>query len=692
MSAQAVSENSNGEAAPPRADAAFGSFAELMALSPTMPDPGLATPVLAQAWTDAVLLYWQHGIACGAIDPTRPLYLAGLAPAQGLLAWRMLQALREGLRRRQLDASICLIACCRTQDEADALLGHPCLNEFVRQGWLDAALFDGGNGSALTLQHQNLSVLAAANPLVILALGHFATLPSELMAAHYGQLLQSAVAVHEVEGSEHLELSYDWQPAPESATTPLPDYYRQHFHSAALLLPDAATQTLQRLERIAGGRYLLLGADPGVCDEQAIRLGGMMPPEQWHAGRMQLPVNYHALSFVQSQAGASVWNRQMEDGGIVLHAAWRGDGAAAGMPQITALLDAAHPDHGQALQRAIASQTDAAAVLALLRQSRYDPAMLMAAIDTLLNKPPQLTNCARREWHAALAAVWHNYLPGAHCGGLLASLARLAVLLGFPGLAKDCLRQSLHFFGDDTCELYLLAWCEAQTGDSVAALSRVSHALAFAPDFEAARSLHAELTDKLQRWQSLPFYRPKLAAEGALRIEPLGAEHAADLHFQFRDEQISVMTRLPMIGTVEQAQAWIAKETSDACRHLFAVVHEQHGFVGVVAVHCARQAGYFYFWTGSDHQGRGFGQGAARLLFAQLHAAGVTEIYTSVEQINRCSRHVLEKLGFVRLAVHPAPPDDTQDFYYLGEDKSQARMAAGLLELCSGIGSPLKVI
>jgi RimJ/RimL family protein N-acetyltransferase len=448
------------------------------------------------------------------------------------------------------------------------------------------------------------------------------------------------------------------------------------------------------MQRISGGRYLLLAADAGVCDEQAIRLGAMMPPEQWHACGNRVPVNFHALALAQRAGGATVWNRQLAQDGVILHAAWCGDGAATGMQQLCPMLEAAHPEQEAALRRLMraivpASGSDPGAVLALIRQSSHDPAMLMAALDTLINAPPALSDCARHEWRSALAGVWQNYLPPVRDDGFACRLAQLAMQFGFLDLAKDSLRSALHCYGEDAYTLYLLAWCESRTGASREALPKLLHALALAPDYEAARRLQAELSEKLQRWQHLPVFRPGLAADGPLRIEPLGPEHAADLRFQFRDEQIGTMTRLPAIESLEQAQAWIANETSVAGRHAYAVVHEQWGFVGVVAAHCAQQAAYFYFWIGSDYQHGGFGQRAAQLLFAQLRAAGLSEIYTSAERINYCSRHVLNKLGFLPLDVKSAPPDDSQEFYYSGDKDKQIEAMEGLFELCIRIGCPV---
>ncbi|WP_407999692.1 GNAT family N-acetyltransferase [Massilia sp. SM-13] len=680
-------------------DASAG-FARLMQQPAAAPNSfaSLASPGLAGAWADAIMLYWRHGIESGAIDAGQTLYLVDLAPAQGQLAWRLLKALRAGLERRKLALNVCLVACCRSQEDADALLGHPCLSPFAAQGWLDAAPFDAGSDSALTLRSRKISLLAADNPMVLLALDHFSTLPSELMAVHYGELFGCAVAVHQAEGAAHLDLAYEWTRRPPehgAAATPqaacVLDHYRTHFHSAALLLPEQAMATLQRLQRIAGGRYLLLAADAGVCDEQAIRLGAMAPPNQWHPGETQAPVNYHALSLAQRRDGALACNLQLEDGGIVMHAAWRAGAQAPdedGMRQIAAVLEAAHPTHEQALRQL--DGLNEKAFLALLHQSHHDPAMLAAAMDALSGVPFRLADCSHRAWRQALGRVWENFFPPRHCDRFAARMAWFAMQLGFLDIAQDCLRLALGFYGDDAYELYLLALCEARTGASHHALAHTRQALGLEPDYAPAVHLQAQLSEKLRRWQAHPAYLPQPPSAGALRIEPLGPEHAPDLLFQFRDQQIGVMTRLPPMESLQQAQDWIASERPEAGHYTFAAMHERWGFVGIVSCHCVRQSAYFYFWIGSDYQGRGFGQQAAKLLFAQLAAAGVERIYTSAEQVNHCSRHVLHKLGFEQMDCRPAPPDDSQYFYYLG-DRRQPAILDDFLALCAELGNPVSL-
>jgi RimJ/RimL family protein N-acetyltransferase len=704
----------------------YGSFATQMhALQAASANAGtsctsdaLATPHLARAWADAIIAYWQFGIRHGSIDAAKPLYLVDLAPDQGQLAWRLLGALRTKLASRQLDCQVCLLACCATAEAADALLAHPYLSDYARHGWLDAAVFDANantNGS-LHLRQQRISLLHIDNPLVILGLGYFQSLPSELIAAHYGKLLHGTQALQpQADAPTVIDLGYQWLPAEADATAAtvmagvtaeVTNHYVTHFHNAAILLPAAAAGILQRLQRMAGGRYLLLAADPGVCDAQAIRLGALMPPTQWDTENTHnnawLPVNYHALGLIQHQAGAWVWQRQIDDGGIVLHAAWRDDGGRLDehcFDTITAHLDGAHPSHAAAVRQLIAdaNNTDgpaslsAASVLALLRQSQYDPALLKLALGGLLRQPPDLNDRARREWHNALARTWDNFIPLQQNNGFFYDIALFAMQIGYWGLAQDCLQLGVEWYGDDAHELYLLAWCEAATGASASALTRVERALALAPDHAPAQELHAQLTDKLGRWQSQAWYLPNLAGDAELSIEPLGQEHAASLLYLYRDEQIGIMTRLPAMCNVEEVQTWMADEAQDAGRRSYAVMHACWGLVGVVSSHCAHAAGYFYFWIGSDFQQCGFGQRAARLLFAQLAATGVSGIYTSVYKQNLHSRHLMGKLGLVWMEIKTLPPDDAHEFYYLGGEADEKKVLVDFLGLCEAIDCPIQM-
>ena len=115
-----------------------------------------------------------------------------------------------------------------------------------------------------------------------------------------------------------------------------------------------------------------------------------------------------------------------------------------------------------------------------------------------------------------------------------------------------------------------------------------------------------------------------------------------------------------------------------------------------MSAHCAGNAGYFYFWMGSDFQGQGFGQQAAHLLFDLMPQRGVTEIFTSAYEDNLRSINALTRLGFEQLPFRAQAPDHELIFFrrHTQEqniDNSARHLASrtALCELCDAIQSPL---
>lgn len=708
----------------PQAEAdSYGDFAcQMQGLQAQQPGAAgdatlMATPLLAQACAVALLRYWQSGVERGAMNPDKPFYIVDLAPAQGQFAWLLLKALRARLDQRQRAWTICLLACCDSRAAGAALLAHPYLGDFVAQGWLDAVSVGAADGAGLALQRGGIDLLQTDNPLALLGLGLFQTLPSDLFGVHHGKLFEGVLAVTPESGASSgptapdqashgtgHTLRYQWQPAPLLAPVlapllaPLFDYYLGRLHSAPLLMPSLALTLLQRLRHIAGGRYLLMACDPGVCDELALRLGGLTPPARWDADSAALPVNFHALSLSQRQHGAAVCNLAAGDDGLILHLACCDAGAEVDADHFERLcgdLQAAHPAHNASLRQLASGGAQPAAMhdmLALLHLSAYDPAVLQQLCRAWSGKALKLDDSARRAWLRALEASWSNFMPLQLCDDFHIDCALFAMQLGHWGQAQECMRLGLAFYGEQAHDLYLLAWCEDASGAGARALEHVQAALALDPAHAGAQELHARLAGKLQGWRDCPWYQADLAADAELRLEPLGAEHAASLLYQYRDEQISAMTRLPALDSIEQTQAWMAEQAAETGRISFAVMHASWGLVGIVSCQCVGQAGHFYYWIGSDYQQRGYGQRAAPLLFQQLAAYGVTEIYSSVDKANPQSLHLMRKLGFQQMALDALPPDDGEFFYYLGRVSDQRIAIRNFQQLCMDLGFPINRI
>jgi len=698
----------------------------------------LASPALARAWAEAIVSYWQAGVADKSIEESKPLYLLDQTPAQGQFTWMLLNALQARLSLLGLNWQPCYVACCNTADEAQSLLSHPYFDAFIANGWLDVALRDGLKSNALQLQRQGMTVMRTDNPIVILSLGYLQTLPSELYGVHEGKFMKATVESSlSNESDEVIELRYDWQPHIEgnSSEKGVSDVllqhmlyqYRHRFTSTIIQLPLTACGVLDTFAKISSGRYLLLAAEKGVSSEQHIRLGGLTPPNQWRVGDAPPLLNLHALSVHQQEQGAWVWNDQLEEAsiegnkvagnsadGVVLHVALRHDerGAnqnseidkiknrrAKSFESILTILEDAHPTHLARLIDCVADLPTEMSVstqrLSILRSSNYDPRVLKAAMAGLHQQPLSLSETARRDWTSALVRTWRNYLPLPHddiYGNFYRDVAIFAAQLGHWGLAQECLCLGLNLFCENALDLHHLAYCEASTGATDDALSRLARAIDLAPDDESCQQLYAELYKRQQAWDACTWYDPTVARDKELRLEPLGSEHVSSLLYQYRDPQIAEMTRLPVMHTAEDVEAWMAEQAEDAARMTYAVMHACWGFVGMVNVHCADKAGYFYFWMGSDFQDRGLGQRATALLFRQTDKLGVRDIYTSAYTDNQRSLHALKRVGFKEVSLRALEPDERLIFLYLRREATAINgdeVKAGLKQLCTAIESPM---
>jgi RimJ/RimL family protein N-acetyltransferase len=694
---------------------AYQPFSSLP-LFDALPAPAAcASPKLADAGAAAIVCYWQSCLANGGMDPDQPVYLLDLAPRDGQTAWLLMNALASRLSAQGLLLPLCYLACYEDAASAAHHAGHPYFSDWIEAGKLDFAHWNAAH-DALHLQHQKIVLHHTVNPLAILALGYFQRQPSELFCMHNGSLMQGSAAAEAAspidaaadqandaddanEAAVIFQLKYQWQavePTLPVLAEPLLAHYRYHCNGSALQLPLAACATLDRLNRFAHGRTLLLAADHGASNAQQIRLGACNPPASWCAGDLAPPVNFHALSLHQQQHGAWIWQQQLDEDGIVLHAAWRDDAQPVRQQDFRALCDRLAEAHPDDIGRLAAARHDPADTLTLLRLSHDDPQLLKHHIIALLDAPLAFSASVRREWQAALERTWCNFLPPLHNDGFYYQVGLLAAQLGHFGLAKDCFRQGLSWYGDDATDLYLLAWCESASGGVADAIALLAQALALDPAHAHSLALHATLTERMALWDSHPWYLPQHASAAALRLEPLGQEHAPALLYQYRDRQISVMTCLPEMDTIAQAQDWISEEQQNTRRASFAVLHACWGLVGVVSMHCSGDAGYFYFWIGSDFQEQGLGRQAAQILFPMMAEHGVTQVFTSAYDDNLRSIRALSKLGFTQLPLRALAPDDWLNFFHLSvhaeskepPDAAAARRAA-LSALCCAIGSPL---
>jgi RimJ/RimL family protein N-acetyltransferase len=674
--------------------AAFQKFGTLPLFRTAGPALPAATPLLAHAWAESIALFCETGVTAGCIDPSQPLYLLDMAPAQGHLAWLMLPALHRRLAATCPMLDLRMVACSADDDVLRTIASHPYLADYIDNGLLDTALWNVEQAEGLHLQKSGATLSHTANPIVMLCPQWLHTLPADLVAVHHGHLMEGSAAATAMPDQEHSwSLAYDWRNMDDADVPWLLTQYCSRFSSAPLLLPTAACAAIDRIRQLSGNRYLLLSCDAGACSERQLRLGAMSPPSQWHAATSRLPLDYHALSLHQQHIGAYVWNRQPSDAGLVMHAAIRDDDPAYAehaLSIVAGALQPTHPDDSASLADP-AAHSSAALTLTLLRLSHYDPRVLQAGIAGMLDCPPSLSDRALLEWQSALELTVSNYLPSTQTDSFYFDAGLLAIQLGHWGIARHCFRSLLSLYGDNAVVLHHLAYCEANTGRVPLAISILADALGLVPDHPHCAALHDELCRRRRHWQNLDWHSPQDEAQDELTLEPLGNEHAGHLLYQYRDPQIGIMTRLPELETLDDAQQWIAEQRQETGRICCAVMHERYGFIGIASLRRAGDAAYFYFWIGTDFQDAGYGREAAALLFSHAQHLGIAHIFTSAYTDNTRSLNALRHLGFDELPIRAQEPDDDLIFFRLelppAATMRDADACLHLRELCAAIDS-----
>lgn len=256
----------------------------------------------------------------------------------------------------------------------------------------------------------------------------------------------------------------------------------------------------------------------------------------------------------------------------------------------------------------------------------------------------------------------------------LASLARY--LCDWPTLQK---LQSCNLWQAISIEKILP---DIQMGNFARALAKLKLALQSNVEDLKLTTARQELN---QLMRHLPYPLAGLK-RGAISITPLQFYHVADFGWQYGDSQIAELCNLPLFPSAQHWLAWLHLCQQQQERHLFAVIHQDYGFIGSVSLQVFDGIGFFYYWLGVDFQRQGFGPIAVDIL---MHVGrrylGMHSCYAKVFDYNLVSNKAIAKLGFERLPLKALPPSDAEIFYYLGPEKN-------IPEHCKSLGWLLRAL
>lgn len=486
-----------------------------------------SNPFIAQAYARVVCAFLRDCRAAdGAggfapLDPSEPVYVIELGAGPGRFAYHFLKSLMGSLAGAGLeDARIRYVLTDFHDRLRDYWRSHAWLQPLVAAGQLDFARFDIMRDEALALDQAG-TVLAPGtvkNPLVVIANYCFDSVPQDVFHIEKGQAFAGTVTLSSPQAEpdladpqllNRLEISCDYQPVkgpcyPDAEWNDILDGYRQKLSNTNVLFPIAVLQGLRSLSRIAGGRMLLISGDKGISRPEDL-LGRREPEIATHDGCFSLMVNYHAV-------GQYVLNA----GGQFLHTPHR-----QAHLDVCAFLWGAHPRnyaetrlaYAQAIERngpddffvlkqALEQRYEQLTpdqVLAHLRTSGWDSAVLLGCMPALLAKAEGLPETARQELYWAAQQVWVTYFPIGERLDVAFHIGMLLHALHYYLEAIEFFRRSIELYGLTPSTAYDLGVCHYELQQLSEAGAWADRALELDPEYEPAKTLRIRIESQLSR-------------------------------------------------------------------------------------------------------------------------------------------------------------------------------------------------
>ncbi|NEP33137.1 GNAT family N-acetyltransferase [Moorena sp. SIO3B2] len=189
----------------------------------------------------------------------------------------------------------------------------------------------------------------------------------------------------------------------------------------------------------------------------------------------------------------------------------------------------------------------------------------------------------------------------------------------------------------------------------------------------ACASRSQELIDEYRQLQLRTKGLPKgveTLRSDTLILTPLQTYHEEDFLWQYADPNIAELCNLPDFDK-EDWQEWLKTNQTKSTKYQFAVNHKYWGFIGSVGLEISQRIGFFYYWLGTDFQGKGYAPQAVTIMLDWASRyLGLRCCFAKAYKHNIRSKKAMEKIGFRPLSckvVIPERKDYEEELFYWGE-------------------------
>lgn len=642
--------------------------------SQVLHDPAEFSPLWAATWADTIICFWRILIAEGRLDPANTIDVVDLMPGTGQSVLQMLQALRSRLGSLPgFKGTFRYLIVAPKRKTLNGFREFIELQHYFSEGVLVTAIWDPKRGDPCLLHPGKREPWRPINPVCVLAHNCWSHDDQQLLAVHYGRLLEADIGRLSKCTSQEQEAK-EWQPAKlhNSGATleSLIKSYLTKFNSVPVTVPVGGIKQLDRISALAARGYLILAAGCGFTSEQQARLSRFTDMVSTYRANSALPLNFYLISQYCAQIAATSWQ-------LNIRSNFAAQIIIGNLPDLSVYAPAIAEQMGKTLACDTPSFVEAAKIvsssskkekldtlLALLRHSEYDAAVFEASASAIIQGMRSNPELDRKPWAEVLNNVWSRHFPCAHTVPLHRSIAPAAMRIGAWSLARKAITRGMQVHGESALDLAHLAWCEMRTGNARNAIAFAERAASLDRKGSTVREVWETINSKLASWKGgwascLP------SATLPIVLEPLDPGHTEALFYQYRDPQIAVMTGLPPLADVAAARDWIKEHLGDTSRRPYVIIHRDHGLVGFVCLSITGDEGYLCFWIGTDFQGTGLSVEAARLVIQHARNQQIRYLFTSAYQDNTRSLAALRRIGFSLLGIRALPPESDRIFLFM---------------------------
>jgi tetratricopeptide (TPR) repeat protein len=485
-----------------------------------------SNPFIADTYAKLVLgslrdIARGHDAGSAPLDPDQPLYILELGAGHGRFGYLFLRRFLKTWRGSSLHRfPVRYVMTDFTDTNLDYLRAHPRLQSFIAEGLLDFARFDLERDEELTLCGSGLRLAPGSvrNPLTVIANYVFDSVPQDAFCMREGQLFEKLITVTSGQREPSLDnpeilsradIAFSESPAPAGDYYPVPEWNRilqrlcERLPQTDFLFPVAALACVRNLLHLAGDRLLLLAADKGLTQDEALLRGHGEPHLVFH-GSFSMMVDFRILGELFRLRGGEALHPSHRHQSLNLSAFLLAPQAGEPLETRQAYEETVErlgPDGFSALAAAVersrALQTFDE-IYAFLRWSGWDYRLFEGCLPQLKELLPRLTELQKRDLRRVIWAIWDTYFPLGETDDLAFALGTLLLEMQMCSDALELLAYSASLYGMEPGTAYNMALCHRALHRLDAALEHVDQAYELDPRSDAIRALRIEILASLE--------------------------------------------------------------------------------------------------------------------------------------------------------------------------------------------------